>query len=193
MAAEISSPIDQLISEMKSIASFSDNDIALFTQALEPAFIPKGEHFLKDGQVSHHIAYTVSGLTMHYKITDGLEVPADFTAANEWLAYLKSFSTNTPSDMYIKALEDTHLLLLSRNSLEKLSAAQPQFLTMRSYYTERSFIRNVEHAANLASLNAKQRYTAFLKAYPTLAERIPQYYIAAYLGLTPQSLSRLKK
>lgn len=186
--------MDQLISEMKSITNFSDSDIALFIQALEPAFIPKGEHFLMDGQISRHIAYTVSGLSMHYKITDGIEIPADFTVANEWLAYLKSFSTNTPSDnMYIKALEDTHLLLLSGSSLEKLSVAQPQFLTMRSYYTELSFIRNVEHAANLASLNAKQRYTAFLKAYPTLAERVPQYYIAAYLGLTPQSLSRLKK
>lgn len=184
---------DKLIAEIKTIADFSDDDIALFMQAMEESFIPKGEHFLKDGQVSRHIGYLKSGLMMYYKIIDGTETPADFAMEHGWVVYLKSFTTNTISDMSIKALEDTHLLVLSNVKMSELFAAQPKFMAIRSYYTELSFIRNTNHASNLATLNAKQRYYKFMEDYPQLINRVPQYYIAAYLGIQPQSLSRLRK
>jgi CRP/FNR family transcriptional regulator, anaerobic regulatory protein len=184
---------EKLIAEMKSIADFSSTDIELFINSFEASFIPKGEYFLKEGQISRHLGYITSGLTMHYKLNDGIEIPADFTIENEWVAYLKSFTTGTASDMYIKALEDTHLLVLSNTALNALFSVQPKFMALKNYYTEISFIRNTEHAASLAALNAKQRYYKFMKAHPALIQRVPQYYIAAYLGIKPQSLSRLRK
>jgi CRP/FNR family transcriptional regulator, anaerobic regulatory protein len=184
---------DKLRTEIRTIADFSDNDIQLFIEAMEESFIAKGEHFLKEGQISRHLGYIKSGLMMHYKIVDGIEVPADFTKENEWMAYLKSFTTHTPSDMNIKALEDTFLLTLSSTKMGELFQKQPKFMAMRSYYTELSFIRNTEHASSLASLNAKQRYYKFMQNQPDLLNRIPQYHIAAYLGIKPQSLSRLRK
>lgn len=183
----------QLITEIKNILDFSDEDIQLFLDSIEEMFISKGDHFLKDGQVSRHLGYIKSGLMMHYKIVEGIEVPADFTKENEWVAYLKSFSTNQPSDMYIKALEDTHLFVLTSSNMGELFLKQPKFMAMRSYYTELSFIRNTEHTSNLATLNAKQRYYKFMENHPELINRIPQYHIAAYLGIKPQSLSRLRK
>jgi CRP/FNR family transcriptional regulator, anaerobic regulatory protein len=95
--------------------------------------------------------------------------------------------------MWIKALEDTHLLTMSNTAMGELFSKQPKFMALRSYYTELSFIRNTEHASNLATLNAKQRYYKFMKDQPALINRVPQYYIAAYLGIKPQSLSRLRK
>jgi CRP/FNR family transcriptional regulator, anaerobic regulatory protein len=65
-----------------------------------------------------------AGLMMYYKLNDGIEIPADFTIENEWLAYLKSFTTGTASDMYIKALEDTHLLVLSNTIFFGTSQAE---------------------------------------------------------------------
>ena len=184
---------DQLIAEIKSISDFSDDDIRLFMDSMDEIFIAKGEHFLIEGQVSRHLGYIKSGLMMHYKIVEGIEVPADFTKENEWVAYLKSFSTNNPSDMFIKALEDTHLYLLSNVNMGELFQKQPKFMAIRSYYTELSFVRNTEHTSNLTTLNAKQRYYKFMKTHPDLLNRIPQYHIAAYLGIKPQSLSRLRK
>jgi CRP/FNR family transcriptional regulator, anaerobic regulatory protein len=184
---------EKLIAEIKSIADFSSTDIELFINSFEASFIPKGEYFLKQGQISRHLGYITSGLTMHYKLNDGIEIPADFTIENEWVAYLKSFTTGTASDMYIKALEDTHVLLLSNTTLITLFAAQPKFMALRNYYTEISFIKNIEHTSSLATLNAKQRYYKFMNDYPALINRIPQYYIAAYLGIKPQSLSRIRK
>lgn len=184
---------DQLITEIKAISDFSDEDIQLFINSMVELFIAKGEHFLIEGQVNRHLGYIKSGLMMHYKIVGGIEIPADFTKEHEWVAYLKSFSTNNPSDMFIKALEDTHLYVLSNVNMGELFQKQPKFMAMRSYYTELSFVRNTEHTSDLVTLNAKQRYYKFMKTHPDLLNRIPQYHIAAFLGIKPQSLSRLRK
>lgn len=127
---------DKLIAEIKKIANFSKEDIQLFIQAIEESYISKGEHFLKAGQISRHLGYIKSGLMMHYKIVDGNEIPADFSIENEWVAYLKSLTTNTASDMYFRALEDTHLFILSGNKMRELFQKQPKFMAIKSYYTE---------------------------------------------------------
>lgn len=184
---------DKLIVEIKSVDDFSDQDIELFRNALEKIVIPKGDYFLKAGQVSRYIGYIESGLVIYYKLNDGNEIPCDFAIENEWVTYLKSFTTNTESDMYIRALEDTHILALSGSSIGSLFQSQPKFMALRNYYTDLAFVRSSSHAVNLASLNAKDRYEIFMKEHPELIKRVPQYYIAAYLGIKPQSLSRLRK
>jgi CRP/FNR family transcriptional regulator, anaerobic regulatory protein len=185
--------MDHLVAEIKTIADFSEKDIRIFIDALEECFVSKGDHFLQAGQVSKHIGYIRSGLMMHYKIVDGTEIPADFTMEHNWVAYLKSFTTTTASDMSIKALEDTYLLTLSNVRLAELFQIQPKFIAIKNYYTERSFFRIIEHTSNLATLSAKQRYYKFMQDYPQLINRVPQYLIAAFLGIKPQSLSRLRK
>jgi CRP-like cAMP-binding protein len=185
--------MDKLIQDIRSIAGLSEEDIELFKGFVEPGFVAKGDHFLRIGETSQHIAYILSGLTMHYQLADGLEVPCDFTRENEWLAYLKSFTTRTPADMGIKALEDTRFLKLSSTNLQRLSEKVPKVLALRAYYTEQSFIRNTQHASDLAMLGAKQRYYKFMHESPDLISRVPQYHIAAYLGIKPQSLSRIRK
>ena len=182
-----------LINEIKKIAGVSEPEIELLTNSLEEFTLKKGDHFLKIGQVSHHIAYIVSGLTMHYIIHDGLEIPCDFLAENEWLAYLNSFTNKTPSDMAIKALEDTMLLRISADKLEMLLEVMPKLLILKNHYTTLSFIKNTQHSAKLATLDAKERYYSFVRENPDLINRVPQYYIAAYLGIKPQSLSRIRK
>lgn len=184
---------DKLISEIQNIADFSAADIDLFFNSVSETFIKKGEHFLLQGKVSKHIGYIESGLMMYYKIIDGVEIPSDFAKENEWVAYLKSFSTGSISDMSIKAIEDTQILTLSNTSMSELFKKQPKFMALRNYYVEMSFLRNIEHTSALATLNAKQRYYKFMKDHSDLINRVPQYYIAAYLGIKPQSLSRIRK
>ncbi|GAA4335388.1 Crp/Fnr family transcriptional regulator [Mucilaginibacter gynuensis] len=184
---------EELIKKIRSIGNFSDADIAFFIDKLDETVIAKGEHFLSEGQVSRHLGYVVSGLAMHYKVYDGVEIPCDFTSENGWLGYLNSFTNKTPSDMNIKALEETRLLLLSADNLEKVYQVQPRFMLLKDHYTELSFISNTRHTADLTMLTAKQRYYKFMQENPGLINRVPQYYIAAYLGIKPQSLSRIRK
>jgi CRP-like cAMP-binding protein len=184
---------DKLISEIKNIADFTAADMDLFLNSFSETFINKGDHFLMQGKISKHVGYVKSGLMMYYKIIDGIEVPADFAKENEWVAYLKSFSAGIVSDMSIKAIEDTQLLTLSSSAMSELFNKQPKFMALRNYYIELSFIRNTEHTSALATLNAKQRYYKFMQDHPDMIKRVPQYYIAAYLGIKPQSLSRIRK
>ncbi len=185
--------IDKLISEIKKIDTFSDEEIDLFFGHLVEGFIAKGDHFLKTGEVSHYVAYITSGLAMHYKPYDGIEIPIDFTSQGEWLAYLKSFTSGEPAEMAIKALEDTRILKLSATKMQELFKWQPKFMALKNFYTELSFMNNAQHSADLAMLDGKQRYYKFMNERPDLVNRVPQYYIAAYLGIKPQSLSRLRK
>jgi CRP-like cAMP-binding protein len=185
--------IARLADEIKTIDNFSDDDIDLFFSLMDEHFIKRGDNFLNEGQVSHYMAYIKSGLTMHYKMHDGVEIPCDFLRENQWVAYLKSFIERSPSDMAIRALEDTTLLRLSFDKTQLLLKLQPKFMALQNYYTTASFIKNTQHGADLAILDAKQRYYKFMQEYPDLINRVPQYYIAAYLGIKPQSLSRIRK
>jgi CRP-like cAMP-binding protein len=185
--------LDTLIKTIKSIGNFHDNEIDFFTGHLEEYFLPKGDHLLQEGQICRHLGYIESGLTMYYRLHDGIEIPTDFAAENEWASHLNSFTNKSAADMNIKALEDTRLLRLSAENFEKIYTYQPRFLLLKDYYTQLSFNKHTRHTADLAMLNAKQRYQKFVREKTDLINRVPQYYIAAYLGIKPQSLSRLRK
>lgn len=185
--------LEILIEKIKTIDSFTEDEINFFVSKLNKHFIPKGGYFLKEGQISKHLGFVVSGIGMHYRHHEGLEIPCDFTVEYEWLGYLNSFTNQIISDMNIKVLEDTHLLTLSFEDFESIYRLQPKFIMLKNYYTELSFISNTNHTADLVMLNAKQRYFKFIKEKPELNNRVPQYYIAAYLGIKPQSLSRIRR
>jgi CRP/FNR family transcriptional regulator, anaerobic regulatory protein len=185
--------LDTLIKKIKSITNFSEEDIDFFVSKLDEIHLQKGEHFLKEGQVCRHLGYIISGLAMYYRMHEGIEIPTDFAMEQEWMGYLNSFTNKTPSDINIKVLEDIRLLSLSAENFESIYQFQPKFIFIKDYYTQLSFISHTRHTADLAMLNAKQRYYKFMEEKPGLANRVPQYYIAAYLGIKPQSLSRLRK
>jgi CRP-like cAMP-binding protein len=183
----------RLIAEIKTVGDFSASDLNLFISLLDRAVLAKGDHFLRIGQVSYHVAYIDSGLAMHYQLYDGVEIPIEFTRENQWLAYLKSFTNQTPAEVGLKILEDTVLFRLSAQNMQELFQRQPKFMAMKNHYTELSLMAMATHGTDLVTLTAKERYYKFMKEKPGLVNRIPQYYIAAYLGIKPQSLSRIRK
>lgn len=186
--------LEALINQLNALVHFSDDEMDALKSVIEEVSLKKGDHLLKIGQVCHYVAYIESGLTMHYHLHDGIEIPVDFQGEGEWVSYLKSFMSKTASDMGIKTLEDTTLLRLSADNLDRLLAMEPaKVMKIKNYYTEQSFIKNTQHGADMAMLNAKQRYQKFVSENAALHNRIPQYYIAAYLGIKPQSLSRIRK
>lgn len=183
----------KLIESLRNVDQFTDAEMDLFKSKLVPIKLAKGDHFLEEGQVNKHLAFIEKGLAMHYQMADGEEVARDFTTENNWLTYLKSFTNQSVSDMAIKALEDTDLVCLTYTGLTELFAAQPRFIAVKNFYIEKSFVDIVQHNANLAMLDAKQRYYKLMKEKPEIINRVSQYYIASYLGIKPQSLSRIRK
>ncbi len=106
---------------------------------------------------------------------------------------IDSFQTHMPAPGNIDALEDSELLLMDKTSIDKLSVSVP---TWNSYYRtvlEEEFKAARSRISDFVSASAEERYINFLKAYPDLFQRIPLQQIASYLGITPQTLSRIRK
>ena len=178
---------------INQVENYSDEEFEVLVFSLEVVHLTKGEFFLKEGQINNHLAFVDKGLAMYYKVVDGTEIPLDFAIEGQWISYLKSFTNRIPSDINIKVLEDTTLFTLEIHKTQELMTKHPKFLALRSYHVEKSLAEVTQHSANLATLDAKQRYYQLMKEKPYLINRVPQYYLAAYLGIKPQSLSRIRK
>ncbi len=183
----------KLLDSISRFDHYTDAEIADFVSILQIKGLKKNDHFLSEGQISREIAFVDQGLLMHYRVYEGEVIPADFAVENEWVAYLKSFSSQTPSEMSIMALEDSVLLVLPAEKLAGLLVKHPKFLSIKNHNVEKALIDSTQHAADLAMLSAKQRYYKLMRDKPYVVERVPQYYLAPYLGMKPQSLSRIRK
>lgn len=181
------------LERIKTAGNLSDTDFDLLSSRLVHVRLKKGEHFLRPADVNTNLGFIESGLAMYYRVLHGEEIPVDFATEGSWISYLKSFNSQTPSDLGIKVLENSMLYSISRSSFEELLVLQPKFLALKNYYIEQSLTDIAQHSANLATLDARQRYYTFMSEKPHLINRVPQYYIAAYLGIKPQSLSRIRK
>lgn len=184
---------DRLIHEIRKIDTFSDEEIDMLQGYLVAKLIRKGDHFLNVGQVSRHIAFIDSGLMIHYSLHDGVEIPCNFSLEGDWMGSLKSLTSGSPTEVAIKALEDTYIREISAEHTQQLFHLSPRWLQFRNHLTQLVFFNMTQHNADLAMLDAKERYYKFMREKPDLLNRVPQYYIAAYLGIKPQSLSRIRK
>ena len=184
---------DRLIQQIQKIHTFSEEEIDILQGYLVNKFIRKGDHFLNVGQVNRHLAFIDTGLMMHYSMHDGVEIPCNFSLEGDWMASLKSFTEGSSTEVAIKALEDTQVREISAEHLQQLFLSSPRWLLFKSHLVQLVFFTITQHNADLAMLDAKERYYKFMQENPELINRVPQYYIAAYLGIKPQSLSRIRK
>jgi len=185
--------IDRLVQEIQKIDTFSTEEIDHLQGYLVRRFIRKGDHFLNLHQISRHIAYLDSGLMMHYSLHDGVEIPCNFSIEGDWMGSLKSFTSGLPTEVAIKALEDSWIQEISAEHTQQLFLSSPRWLLFKNHLVQLVFFNITQHNADLAMLDAKARYYKFMREKPDLVNRVSQYYIAAYLGIKPQSLSRIRK
>jgi CRP/FNR family transcriptional regulator, anaerobic regulatory protein len=182
-----------MLSNLQSAGNLSDSDFQLLTSKLESRTLKKNEHFLQEGTINKTMGYIEKGLAMYYRIVNGEEIPLDFGIEGQWISDLQSFNGQIPSTLNIKMLEESTLHCLSYQCMHELFAEQPRLMALKSYYVESYFADMAHHSANLATLDATQRYETLVKEKSYLINRVPQYYIAAYLGIKPESLSRIRK
>ncbi len=123
----------------------------------------------------------------------GEEHVIQFAVEDWWISELQSFLSGQPTKYNIDALEDSHILLLEKDAREKLLVAVPALERHFRLLQEAHFVATTHRIDKALSASAEERYLDFMKTYPTLFQRIPQNQIASYLGITPQSLSRIRK
>lgn len=178
---------------LKEKFSFSEGDRQLFLACFVKKSIQKKDYFLREGDYCRHIAFVEKGAFIFYMLLDGEEKVCDFAFENNWVTQYKSLFNQIPSELNIRALENGEILVMDMEKVKILSETVPEIQKVRASMAEEYFSQSTERASNLINLDAKGRYEALIKDIPQIHQRVPQYYIASFLGIKPQSLSRIRK
>lgn len=170
------------------------NEIDFFFSLLTFRTLKKKEFLLRQGDVCKTENFIAKGCVRMYTIDEsGFEHIVMFGVEGWWTSDFFSFFTNTASDYYIDALEDTELWQISKEHLDQLYEQVPKFERFFRILLQNAFIAQQKRINQNLSFTAEQRYVDFVKKYPQLEQRIPQKQVAAYLGMTPVFLSMLRK
>lgn len=154
---------------------------------------PKKHMLLRAGEVCRFEAFILKGCIKSYFINkDGQEVILTFATENWWVSDIASFQDQSPSRMWIETMEDCELLIIKPENKEALLNNFPFLERMFRLLVQRHLAAYQERLFGNIALTAEERYDEFLKKFPALPVRVPQHQIAAYLGISPESLSRLR-
>ena len=172
----------------------TESEYSSLLDLVEVKTILKGEFLLQKGEHCKHSFFIENGLARFYSIDkDGKEHIIQFAPENWFVVDRASVFFNEPSEYYIDTIEDTTAVFLDENFFCTASETVSFF----SKYNEFLLQNHIKHLQNrinlLLSAQAEERYLKFIKLYPDLTLRIPQWMIASYLGITPESLSRVRK
>jgi CRP-like cAMP-binding protein len=174
--------------------TLTPEELEIFNNCLEHRLVPKKTLMLRAGDVCEFEVYINKGCIREYFIDrKGTELTLEFAVEDWWASDITSFENQTASDMFIETLEDCELLVLSRSAKETLLQKIPKLERMFRLMIQRhlSVIQNRLFKSMVFS--AMDKYITFMKRYPTISQRVPQHYIASYLGISPEFLSRLRK
>jgi len=178
---------------IKKVCSLDEKSISAFTSLFNPKVLDKGENFISEGDNGDSIAFVQSGLLRSYYISPkGEEYNKHFFLEGSFLAPLTSLILKQVSPVYIGALEKTHILIANYADLEKAYDSHLELNILGRKLIEFAWIGKERRETQLIMLDATERYKAFKEEFPGLDQRIPQYHIASYLGITPVQLSRIR-
>lgn len=153
------------------------------------------KHFVyQEGEVQHSLIFVNEGCLRSYSIDkNGFEHILQFAPPGWWIADMQSVITQEPASLSIDAVEDSEVIMISKNDLDDLYLSIPQLERYFRILSERSLATYQHRLIDSLSLPAKQRYTNFCKRYPSLISCLPQKYVASYIGITPEFLSKMLK
>lgn len=159
----------------------------------KPIYLKKGKLFIEEGKKCDYIGFIIKGCLMCVYNNDGNEIIDEFSLENEFIADYKNFIDNQPAEKDVKCIEDSEILVIKYKDLSDLYSQKHSFERIGRLIAESLFKNWHDKAVSLVIDDAKTRYEKLIKNRTTLPQRIPQYLIASYLGITPQSLSRIRK
>lgn len=184
----------QILASISRHILLSKKEVEFFISMLQLKKLEAGEFLLREGSICKYETFVCSGCLKTYHLDDnGSEHILDFSIEEWWADDLFSLLTQTASKWNIKAIEPSTVLQISRNHLELLYKEIPAFERFFRILYQNAFIAQREQINLSLSASAAEKYQLFLKKKPYAAARFSQKDIAAYLGVTPQFLSRLKR
>jgi CRP-like cAMP-binding protein len=161
---------------------------------LTPKKLRRKQYLLQEGDVCKHIAFVEKGLLRAYSIdNNGDEHIIQFAPEGWTISDLYSFLTGESATYNIDAIEDSELILINKAANEELLQEMPKYETFTRLNITGAYIAMQRRLTSIISASLEDRYAAFTSLYPNIVQRVPQHMIASYMGLTPETLSRIRK
>ena len=183
----------QLLQVLKHLSTIPENELRDAQSFFNRKNFNKGEYLLQEGQICKNLYFVNVGLVKTFLLQDGKEHIRQFAAENDFSVDLGSFLSQSKSSFFIQALEDTITLQINFSDLNALFNSSLHFMKLGKTIADQSTINLINKSVSLVKDEALKRYTDFIKERPNLIQRVPQFMIASYLGITPESLSRIRK
>ncbi|TRX59097.1 Crp/Fnr family transcriptional regulator [Fulvivirga sp. M361] len=153
----------------------------------------KGQYITQQGDICKQESFVLSGcLRTFYVDNEGQEHIVMFAVENWWTADLGSFITQTPADYNVQCLENTEVIQFSYNDIEELYIKIPKLERFFRIIIQNAYVASEKRIIQSFSMTAKERYLKFREQYPQIEQRVPQYMIASYLGITKEFLSKIR-
>ena len=185
--------IKPLLNYIAQYVTLTNKEEDFLTSRLSSRKYLKGQYILQQGDISQTECFIISGCTkMFYLDDNGQEHIIMFSIEDWWTSDLGSFISQTPSDFNVQCLENTEIIQFSHDNIEEIFSKIPKLERFFRKIIEKAFVASQKRIIRNFSLTAKKRYVIFRNSYPKIEQRIPQYMIASYLGITKEFLSKIK-
>lgn len=179
---------------LKESIPLTEQEESLVAASFQQTKLQKKEFLLSAGQVSQHMRFIVQGcLRAFYMDESAKEHVVQFGIEGWWVNDLYSYLTQTPAKQFVQALEPSTVLQIHRDALNRLYDQVPALERFYRQKFERAYVSLQDRTLNAMSKTAEERYLEFRYRYRGIEQRVPQYMVASYLGITPEFLSALRK
>lgn len=176
----------------KHIDLTEEEETVLLSKVIRRNYL-KDQYVVQQGDICKTVCFIISGCLKTFHVNEeGQEHIIMFSIQDWWISDLGSFISQTPADYNIQCLESTQLIQFTSDTLEELYIEIPKLERLFRKITERAYVAAQKRIIRNFSLSAKERYLIFKSTYPKIEQRVPQYMIASYLGITKEFLSKIK-
>ncbi len=176
-----------------ALGNLSDSEKAELQSLMPIKEFSKGTLLLREGEVARDAYFVLSGCIRSYYLREGEDITTAFYTENESCASLNSFNNQVPANHFLECIEACKVIVLNYEKEKEIIQKYPAMESMCRISVESDFGKSQEALAYYLTQNPEERYLTLLNQRPELFQRIPQYQLASYLGVKPESLSRLKK
>jgi len=170
-----------------------DQEFELIESAIVFKKLRKRQYFLQEGDVCHFSAFVCKGLLRYYYVDKkGQEYIMQFAPENYWISDRESMASGVPSKYNIDAIEDSEILLLKKEDFEMIRKTIPAFNDFVNETLKKNVMVLQERIHVSISLSAEEKYSNFISKYPAINNRVPLHMVASYLGVSAETLSRVR-